>query len=151
MLFVFLLAGITIQAQSVIVDGTLKNSGSGTINYKNYTVELRSDDTLLIEKQRVNTAGQFSFRLQFAHDYYVYVRKDGEVFWKLLIHNKMQYGQIHYPVEVDVSPVPKSKDVYEVIVKSDGTKEYLKNKMPITEITYQFETGRRDSSEIIRK
>ncbi|MBK7149484.1 MAG: hypothetical protein IPH78_11845 [Bacteroidetes bacterium] len=68
-----------------------------------------------------------------------------------MVHNRMEYGQVHYPVEIQIQGEQQEKDTYEVTVDANGNKVYLKNNKPITETTYRFETGRRDSSEIIRK
>ncbi|MCW5909337.1 MAG: hypothetical protein KIS94_15835 [Chitinophagales bacterium] len=138
-------------AQTVIIDGTVGSINSVPVPFKDYWAELRSDDSTLIEKQRINSAGNFTFQLKFAHDYYIGVRNKEETIWQLIVKNRMEREMIHYPVFINISPVEKSKDVYEVTVDKDGNKKYLKNGMPITEITYNFETTRRDSSEIIRK
>jgi hypothetical protein len=147
----FSVAGNRLPAQTVIVDGTLGSSNGTLVPFKDYWAELRSDDSVLIEKQRVNSAGNFTFRLNFAHDYYVTVCSKEQTVWQLLVKNRMQKEMIHYPVYVSIPSIEREKDVYEVTVDKEGNKEYLKNGMPITEITYRFETTRRDSTEIIRK
>jgi hypothetical protein len=139
------------NGQSVVIDGSMVSTNGLPIIYKDYTAELRSDDSVLLEKQRVNTAGNFTFQLKFAHDYYISVYNKTETVWRLLVHNKMEFGMVHYPVTVEIPARPKDKDVYEVTFDKEGNKLYLKNGLPISEITYQFETGRRDSSEIIKK
>lgn len=138
-------------AQTVIIDGTVRSSSNNLPQLKDYWAELRSDDSTLIEKQRINSAGNFTFQLKFAHDYYIGVRNKEETVWQLIVKNRMEREMIHYPVFINIPPVKKSKDVYEVTLDKNGNKKYLKNGMPITEITYRFETTRRDSSEIIRK
>lgn len=151
-LFVFFsVAGNRLHAQTVIVDGTLGSSNGTPVPFKDYWAELRSDDSVLIEKQRINSAGNFTFRLNFAHDYYITVRSKEETVWQLMVKNRMEKEMIHYPVYVSIPAIEKGKDVYEVTVDKDGNKQYLKNGMPITEITYRFETARRGSTEIIRK
>lgn len=139
------------HAQSVIVEGELVSTNGIPIIYKDYIAELRSDDSVLLEKQRVNTAGNFTFQLKFAHDYYLSVYNKTGIVYRLLVHNKMEMGQVHYPVKVEIPARRKAKDVYEVTFDAEGKKLYLKNGLPISEITYEFETGRRDSSEIIKK
>ncbi len=139
------------SAQSVIVEGELVSTNGLPIIYKDYWAELRSDDSVLIEKQRVNTAGNFIFQLKFSHDYFLSVQNKNGVVYRLLVHNKMEDGQVHYPVKVEIPARRKDKDVYEVTFDALGNKLYLKNGLPISEITYQFETGRRDSTEIIKK
>jgi len=148
---VFLLAPLAGNSQSVIVDGSLISTTSVALNFKDYLAELWSDDSVLIEKQRVNTAGNFTFQLMFAHDYYLSVRNKTETIWRLLVHNKMETGLVHYPVAIEIPARQKEKDVYEITFDKEGNKQYLKNKMPISEITYEFETNRRDSTEIIKK
>lgn len=138
-------------AQTVTVDGRLKSSNGVPVPYKDYWAELRSDDSTLIEKQKINTAGYFSFMLNFAHDYYVGVRTKEATVWQLIIKNRLETGDLHYPVFVYIPPIEKQKDVYEVTVDKNGNKIYLKNGLPITEITYHFETERRDTTEIIKK
>lgn len=147
----FLFLALNSRSQSVIIDGKLESSNNANIAFKDYSAELWSDDSMLIEKQRVNTAGNFTFQLKFAHDYYLSVHDKTEIIWRLLIHNKMEAGLVHYPITVEISPKRKEKDVYEIFFDKDGNKQYLKNKLSISEITYQFETGRRDTSEIIKK
>lgn len=144
-------AVLSSKAQSVIVDGELISTNGVPIIYKDYWAELRSDDSVLLEKQRVNSAGHFVFQLNFAHDYYLSVYSKAGVAWRLLVHNRMEAGQVYYPVKVELPARRRDKDVYEVTFDADGKKMYLKNGMPISEITYEFETGRRDSSEIIKK
>lgn len=139
------------SAQSVVIDGQMVIANDMALEYKDYWAELRADDSMLIEKQRVNTAGNFTFRLMFAHDYYVLVRDKTKVVWRLLVHNKVEQGLVHYPVTVEMSSRRKDKDVYEVTLDKKGNKVYLKNGLPISEITYQFETERRDSTEILKK
>jgi hypothetical protein len=135
----------------VIIDGTVGSSNGTSVTFKDYWAELRSDDSTLIEKQRVNSAGNFTFQLKYAHDYYIRIRKKEETVWQLMVKNRMEKELIHYPVYVNISGGERTKDVYEVTVNKDGNKLYLKNGMPITEITYRFETSRRDSTEIILK
>lgn len=139
------------KGQTVIIDGTVVSTNSLPLNYKEYYAELRSDDSVLLQKQRINSAGNFTFQLMFAHDYYVAVQSKTEVVWRLLVHNRMEVGQVHYPVTVEIPARQKGKDVYEVSFDSEGKKIYLKNGMPISELTYEFETTRRDSTEIIKK
>lgn len=138
-------------SQTVIIDGTLGSSSGKPVSFKDYWAELRSDDSVLIEKQRINSAGNFTFQLKFAHDYFVIIRDREQTVWKLIVKNRMEKEMIHYPVFVSIPAIEREKDVYEVTVDKDGNKLYLKNGMPITEITYRFETTRRDTTEIIRK
>lgn len=121
------------------------------VPYKEYRAELRSDDSTLIETQKVNSAGYFSFKLRFAHDYYVGVLTTDKTVWQLIVKNRLEKGSMEYPVTVFIPPLKMQKDVYEVTVDKDGITRYLKNGSPITEITYRFETERRDTSEYIHK
>lgn len=151
---VMLLLYMSLQSangQTVIIDGKLKFNETEPIRPKDYTAELRSEDATLLEKVKVNSAGAFTFQLQYAHDYRISVCTKNKTIWQLLVHNRMEYGQVHYPVEIEIQSEQKGKDIYEVTVDAEGNKVYLKNSKPITETTYRFETGRRDSSEIIRK
>jgi|ERR1043165_3500982 hypothetical protein len=139
------------SAQSVVIDGKMVSTDGVALEYKDYWAELRADDSVLIEKQRINTAGNFTLRLMFAHDYYVSVQNKTKVIWRLLVRNRVEEGLVHYPVTVEMPSRRKDKDVYEVTLDKKGDKVYLKNGMPISEITYQFETERRDSTEILKK
>lgn len=139
------------HAQTVTVIGHLKSSNTLPVVFKDYVAELRSDDSTLIETQKVNTAGYFSFKLRFAHDYYVGVLNTEKTVWQLIVKNRLEKGSIEYPVTVFIPPIKMQKDVYEVTVDKDGITRYLKNGLPITEITYRFETERRDTSEYIHK
>ena len=139
------------KAQTVIIDGRLKYTETDMVRLKDYTAELRSDDSTLLEKVKINSAGTFTFQLQFAHDYRISVNSKNKTVWQLLVHNKMEYGQVHYPVEIEIAGEQKEKDTYKVTLNEEGNKVYLKNGKPITETTFRFETGRRDSTEIIKK
>lgn len=152
-LFLLLLTftSLATTAQSVTVVGRLKSSNTTPVIYKDYWAELRSDDSTLIEKQKINSAGYFAFNLNFAHDYYVGVRTKDETVWQLIVKNRLETGDLQYPVIVYIPPIEKEKDVYEVTVDKEGKTRYLKNGLPITEITYRFETERRDTTEIIKK
>lgn len=150
--FLFLMLPILVcRAQTVIIDGSLISKDNTTTAYKDYSAELRDEDSVLIEKQKVNSAGNFTFQLSFAHDYLIAVNNKAETIWRLLVSNRMEQNQIHYPVAIEIRPLKREKDVYEIVFDKDGNKLYFKNKMPITEVTYRFETERRDSSEIIKK
>jgi hypothetical protein len=142
---------LLLPAQTVIIDGRLKYKETDMVRLKDYTAELRSDDSILLEKVKVNSAGAFTFQLHFAHDYRISVNSKDKSIWQLLVHNKMEYGQVHYPVEIEIPGEQKEKDTYEVTVNEEGNKVFLKNGKPITETTFRFETGRRDSTEIIKK
>lgn len=142
---------LLLAAQTVIIDGHLKYKETDIVRLKDYTAELRSDDSILLEKVKVNSAGAFTFQLHFAHDYRISVNSKDKSIWQLLVHNKMEYGQVHYPVEIEIPGEQKEKDTYEVTVNEEGNKVFLKNGKPITETTFRFETGRRDSTEIIKK
>lgn len=140
-----------IKAQTVIVEGKLVGRKNAPVPYKEYWAELRSEDSTLLEKRKVNAVGNFEFQLLFAHNYYVIVRNKEFIIWKLLLKNKMETGVMHYPVQIEIPGLLKEKDVYEITFDKAGNKLYLKNGQPVTELTYLFETGRRDSSEIIKK
>lgn len=149
--FSFILCATFIYAQTIIVDGTLIGENLSPNVFKDCSAELFSDEWELLEKQRINSAGNFTFQLHFAHNYYVVVKQKKYVIWKLLVKNRMEYGQLHYPVQVAIPSLARTKDVYEITFDKDGNRLYLKNGQPVTEITYRFETSRRDSSEIIFK
>lgn len=140
-----------VNAQTVIVEGTLVGNNTAPIQFKEYWAELRSDDSLLLEKRRINMTGNFEFQLLFAHNYYVIVRNKEQTIWKLLVKNKMESGLMHYPVQIQIPDIPKKKDVYEITFDRIGNKLYLKNGQAVTELTYLFETSRRDTTEIIQK
>ncbi len=140
-----------VKSQTVIVEGRLVGRENAPVVYKEYWAELRSDDSTLLEKRKVNAVGNFEFQLLFAHNYYVIVRNRDTVVWKLLLKNKMEKGVMHYPVQIEIPGSIKEKDVYEITIDKAGNKLYLKNGQPVTELTYLFETTRRDTSEIIKK
>ena len=71
--FLSALLALRANSQNVIIEGTVVSANQEKIEYKNYWAELRSDDSVLLEKQRINTAGNFTFQLNFAHDYFISV------------------------------------------------------------------------------